>query len=531
MRRKIISILAVAFFLPLFCTAASAQTDFSVSAVSALQTKSSSVAVPFKLGNEVLMSKYHYLIAGKRVGLVTNQSGVNSKGESTIDILANDPTVQLTALYGPEHGLDGQARAGAYVESYIHEKLGIPVYSLYGPTRMPTAEMLANIDVLLFDIQDIGARTYTYISTLNYCQQAAQKYGKTLIVLDRPNPLGGEIVDGAVLEEPFETFVGVDILPTAHGMTVGELALYFNREIGADVRVVPMEGYMRQMIYQDTGLPWIATSPNIPDIESVFGYMATGLGEGTGVYQADKFKWIGGKGIDASKFARLLNQAGLAGVTFVPEYQGAAGGVRLKITDYRSFNPARTGLYALAYAHSLNNFKVPKSGKTMVMFDKIMGTDKIGLYLEQGLTPQQIEVKYTPRLNSFKEERKKYLIYGQDPYRAIVVYVQGQRVDFDVEPFIDQNNRTMVPLRAIGEALGAQVDWDEQTRTVKFTKQGQKVLFVIDRREAVVNGVVQTMDTCPVIKNSRTMLPLRYVGEFLGTTVDWEGQTSKITIN
>ena len=327
MRRKIISILAVMFILPLFCTAASAQTISSSSAVfsqdsvapsrqaepsvrevSVKQIELSNVAVPFKLGNEVLLSKYHHLIARKRVGLVTNQSGVNSKGESTIDILANDPTVQLTALYGPEHGLDGQARAGAYVESYIHEKLGIPVYSLYGPTRMPTAEMLANVDVLLYDIQDIGARTYTYISTLNYCQQAAQKYGKTLIVLDRPNPLGGEIVDGAVLEEPFETFVGVDVLPTAHGMTVGELALYFNREIGADVRVVPMEGYTRQMIYQDTGLPWIATSPNIPDIESVFGYMATGLEELVFIKRISLNGW--GKGIDASKFARLLIRRG-----------------------------------------------------------------------------------------------------------------------------------------------------------------------------------------------------------------------------
>ena len=274
-------------------------------------------AIPeFRLGNEVLFSRYHHLIEGKRVGLITNQSGVNSRGESTIDVLAQDPSVNLTALYGPEHGIDGQAKAGAFVESYIHPTLGIPVYSLYGSTRMPTEAMLQDIDVLLFDVQDVGARTYTYISTLNYAMKAAKQYGKSVIVLDRPNPLGGEIVEAPVLEDAFETFVGVDNLPMAHGMTVGELARFFNREIDADLTVVPMEGYTRDMIFQDTGLEWIPTSPNIPDIDSVFGYMATGLGEGTGIFQADKFKWIGGKGIDSYRFAELLNEQA-CGVTFI----------------------------------------------------------------------------------------------------------------------------------------------------------------------------------------------------------------------
>ena len=157
------------------------------------------------------------------------------------------------------------------------------------------------------------------------------------------------------------------------------------------------------------------TSPNIPNLDSVFGYMATGLGEGTGIYQADKFTWIGGKGIDSKKFAQLLNNAGLPGVTYIPEQKGSAGGVRLKITDYRTFNPAKSGIYALAYAHSLTNFKVPVSGDTIVMFDKVMGTDKIGRYLQQGLTPQQIEAKYAPALAQFKRERVKYLIPDYGP--------------------------------------------------------------------------------------------------------------------
>lgn len=547
----------------------------------------------FKLGNEVLLSKYRYLLDGKRVGLITNQTGVNSKGESTINVLARETSFQLTALYGPEHGIDGQAAAGAYVESYVHPQLGIPVYSLYGATRMPTASMLENVDVLLYDIQDIGARTYTYISTLNYCMQAAQKYHKTIIVLDRPNPLGGLTVDGMVLEEGYETFVGVDNLPTAHGMTIGELALFFNRNIGADVKVIPMEGYSREMIWQDTGLTWIPTSPNIPDLDSLFGYMSTGLGEGTGIYQSDKFKWIGGKGVDALAFAKLLNQAGLPGVVFIPEYKGTAGGVRLSIQDYHTFNPAKTGIYALAYAHSLNNFKVPKSGKTMVMFDKIMGTNKIGQWLEQGLTPQQMEANYLPELNKFRAERQKYLIYGkqavetqgpaepeqpkepaqpetpaqpgqpaepQGPEQPVEpeqpeqpgeeqtpekpqqpgqqdqtvpplrVIVKGQNVEFDSEPYIDANNRLMVPVRAILEALGATVDWDEAERTVSISGQGHTLILKIDSTRAVADGVQRTMDTCPVIKNERTMLPARYVGEYLGFTVEWDEQTRTVTV-
>jgi uncharacterized protein YbbC (DUF1343 family) len=525
---KVIGIVVIVFVLVVFgigvrCATLTAATSTGLSG----QTVSRS---SFKLGNEVLLEKYLHLIEGKRVGLITNQTGVNSKGETTIDVLARQTAFRLTALYGPEHGIDGQAKAGAYVQSYMHDRLGIPVYSLYGETRMPTENMLQNVDVLIYDIQDIGARTYTYISTLNYCMQAAQKYGKTVLVLDRPNPLGGLIVDGLVLEEGFETFVGVDNLPTAHGMTMGELALFFNRKIGADVRVIPMEGYTRDMIFQDTGLAWIPTSPNIPDLDSVFGYMSTGLGEGTGIYQADKFKWIGGKGINAQSFAKLLNQAGLPGVTFIPEYMGSAGGVRLSIQDYRTFNPAKTGIYALAYAHSLNNFEVPKSGKTMVMFDKIMGTDKIGLYLEQGLTPQQIEAQYQPRLNSFKVERQKYLIYGKQPNYLLSVIVRGKAVEFDAEPFIDTHNRLMVPLRAIVEALGAQVNWDSQKRTVEIKGEGKNILFMINSKNAVVNGVQQSMDTSPVIKNNRTMIPVRYVGEYLGAMVNWNAETGTVTI-
>ena len=368
----------------------------------------------FRLGSEVLMDKMRYLVRNKKVGLVTNQSGVNSRGISTIDLLHEAEDIELVALYGPEHGIDGTAKAGEYVESYIHPELGIPVYSLYGATRMPTEDMLEDIDILLYDIQDIGARSYTYISTLNYCMQAAAKYNLPVVVLDRPNPLGGVIVAGPMMEERFISFVGVDILPMAHGMTVGELGRYFNRKINANLTVVPMEGYDRHMIFQDTGLAWVRTSPNIPDITSVFGYMATGLGENTGVFQADQFKWIGGKGLNEVQYAALLNSAGLDGIEFIPERRGDAGGVRLKIVDYHSFNPARTGIYALTYAFSLGDFNIPKSNGTIVMFDKIMGTAKMGEYLEQGLAPQEIEQLFAPGIENFKKTRQVYLLpqYG-----------------------------------------------------------------------------------------------------------------------
>lgn len=365
----------------------------------------------FKLGDELLFAKHKELIDGKKLGLVTNQTGISSTGDSIITLLSNYKPANLVALYGPEHGIDGKAKAGDYVASYIHESLNIPVYSLYGDTRMPTKEMLEDIDVLIFDIQDIGSRSYTYMSTLNYCMVAAAKYNKPIIVLDRPNPLGGEIVDGPILEDKYMTFVGVDNLPICHGMTAGELANFYNRKIGAKLTVVPMEGYMRDMIFQDTDLKWTQSSPYIPDIASVFGYSATGLGEGTSVRQGDCFKWVGGIGIDSDKYAKLLNDANLPGVIFIAEDKGSSGGVKLQITDYHKFNPAKTSIYTLAYAHSLNYFKVPKSDKTIVMFDKLMGTDKIGRYLEMGYTPQQIEESYRGDLEEFKKEREKYLIY------------------------------------------------------------------------------------------------------------------------
>ena len=536
--------------------------------------EASSTVQAFKLGNEVLFSSYTHLINNKKVGLITNQSGVNSKGVSTASLLYHNSNTTLAALYAPEHGLDGLAKAGEYVESYTHPQMNIPVYSLYGATRMPTEAMLKDVDLLLYDIQDIGARTYTYISTLNYCMVAAERDNKPIIVLDRPNPLGGLIVEGPVLEDFYKTFVGIDNLPKAHGMTVGELALFFNRKIGADLTVIPMEGYTRNMIYADTGLSWVPTSPNIPDINSVFGYMATGLGEGTGVFQGDQFKWIGGRGLDAEKFAATMNGYGLPGITFIPEQRGSSGGARLQIDDYRTFNPAKTGIYGLSTAFLQGNFQVPKSGNTansVVMFDKIMGTNKIGQYLEAKLTPQQIEANYAPALQQFKIEREKYLLpnygssagaiqgpvhdpgqnAGQNPgsepgqpsggqmpiydHRQsagkIKVLINGEEIAFDVPPFIDANQRVMVPLRGIAESLGATVHWNPDTGIITIDGSETRIIFQVNSKTVTVDGAQEEMDTTPVITGGRTMIPARYTGQYLGADVQWDGASQTVYVS
>ncbi|TPG70870.1 DUF1343 domain-containing protein [Brevibacillus laterosporus] len=390
-----------------------------------------------RLGNDVLITKYHHLIDGKRIGLITNQTGINSQGQSIITVLANYHNATLAALYGPEHGIDGQASAGAYVESYIHKDWNIPVYSLYGKTRKPTPNMLKNVDVLLYDMQGIGARTYMDISTLRDAMEAAKENNKPLIVLDRPNPLGGKIVDGPVLEPPYPSFVGVDELPLAHGMTIGEIAQYFNRKTGAHLTIIPMDYYARGMIFQDTGLKWVQSSPRVPGLASAFGYLATGLGEGIGLKNADNFKWVGADGIPANQLAKMLNDADLPGVMFVPEMKGSAGGVRLQITDYHSFNPARTGIYVLAYANQLTSSVVKSNDKSIniAQFDKIMGSSELREALARKASPKELEALYAPLVNSFRMERLPYLIYediGKEYMGAIVD--SGKRATVEPKP-------------------------------------------------------------------------------------------------
>lgn len=364
------------------------------------------------LGDDRLITDYSHLINGKKIGLITNQTGVTSSGKHILDILAEYKGISLTAIFTPEHGLDGKSKAGEYIYSYNHSTYNIPVYSLYGQTRKPTKDMLKDIDVLIYDIQDIGIRSYTYISTLNYCMLAAKENNKTLIVLDRPNPLGGLTVEGYVAEDKYLSFVGVDNLPVSHGMTIGELAKFFNRKIDSKLEVVPMKNYERSMTFQDTGLTWIPTSPMIPTLESAFNYSATGIGEGLKTAKmGNYFNWVGGPNVDSEALAKKLNNSKLPGVTFEASPTSDMGGVNLHITNFKTYTPAKTGIYVLVYIKELIGYEIPKDPKAPTMFEKIHGTDKIGQYLEEGKSPEEIIKLYTPKLEEFKKEREKYLIY------------------------------------------------------------------------------------------------------------------------
>lgn len=364
------------------------------------------------LGNERILTDFEGLIKGKKLGLVTNQTGVDAALVKTVDKLYNYKDATLTTIYSPEHGLDGKATAGQYVDSYTDSRLNLPVYSLYGKSREPSKAMLEDVDVLIYDMQDIGSRTYTYASTLNYVMKAAKKYDKAVIVLDRPNPLGGSIVEGYVAENKYLTFVGVDNLPIAHGMTVGELAQFFNRKIGADIKIVPMQNYTRNMTWQDTGLTFVATSPNIPNITSAFGYIATGMGEGTSVGQGDKFTWVGSAGINSDAFAKKMNAYKLPGVTFAAETKASRGGARLNITDYHKFNPTKTSIYILTTINSMKKLTVPTEQKAVIpMFEKIWGSNRFGTALKNRWSAEKVIESYQDELNAFKKEREKYLIY------------------------------------------------------------------------------------------------------------------------
>ncbi|MBV9104365.1 MAG: DUF1343 domain-containing protein, partial [Candidatus Eremiobacteraeota bacterium] len=223
-------------------------------------------AANITLGNEVLLRESWRDLAGRAVGLVTNQTGVTSQLEPLVDALRRNPAVRLRALYAPEHGLRGDRPAGSSVGSYVDERTALPVYSLYGATRRPSAAMLSAIDVLLFDIQDVGARPYTYVSTMAEVMQAAKMFDKAVWVLDRPNPIGGTVVEGPVLEPAFSSFIGLYPIAMRHGMTIGELAQMFNDRfgIGCTLRVVAMREYRRKMLWPETRLAWVQTSPNIP---------------------------------------------------------------------------------------------------------------------------------------------------------------------------------------------------------------------------------------------------------------------------
>jgi len=389
-------------------------------------------AVQVKTGIEVLCDRKFDVLQGKRVGLITNPTGVDSHLKSTADILMEAPDVNLVALYGPEHGVRGDVHAGDKVDMDKDKQTGLPVYSLYGKTRKPTPEMLKGLDVLVYDIQDIGCRSYTYISTMGLAMQAAAEQGIEFVVLDRPNPLGGLKVEGNLVEDPFTSFVSQFRIPYLYGLTCGELAKMLNEEnmLGKKCRltVIPMKGWRRSMTFKETGLPWVLTSPHIPYAESACFYAASGiLGEleyiSIGVGYTLPFQLFAKDSVDAQLLAKNLNRLHLPGVLFRPIYlkpfygtgQGLPySGVQTFFTDYKKVRLSEIQFYVMQEMAALYpnlKFFGEATASRFNMFDKVCGSDQIRLKLSAGMKAADVLPYWRKDEAIFKDKSKLYYLY------------------------------------------------------------------------------------------------------------------------
>lgn len=377
-------------------------------------------------GIEVLLDEPPDLLRGKRIGLITNPTGVDRQLRSDIDLLARHPLLRLVALFGPEHGVRGNSQAGEQVAASRDASTGLPVFSLYGEHREPTPEMLKGIDVLLFDIQDVGARFYTYPYTLAGAMRAAKRAGIAVVVLDRPNPIGGVQVEGPVLEPEYASFVGQFPIPVRHGMTIGELARLFNDAfaIGAELHVVPANGWRRNEPEPGNALAWVPPSPNMPTRDTALVYPGTALFEGTNVSEGRgttrPFETIGAPFIDAEALASHMNALGLPGVRFRPawftptfsKHAGMmCGGVQMHVTDRDAFRPFRTGLVLLKAIHDLYPQAFRFESGEPPFFDKLAGNGWIRQSIEDGESVDAIEARWQPALRRFEEIRRRYLLY------------------------------------------------------------------------------------------------------------------------
>ncbi len=377
----------------------------------------------FQTGIEVLLHDRLDLIRGKRVGLITNPTGIDRELVSDVDLLAHTPGVQLVALFGPEHGIRGARQAGASVGSDRDPATGLPVYSLYGKTRQPTSAMLQGVDVLVFDIQAVGARFYTYLYTMADAMKAAAAAHIPIVVLDRPNPIGGTTVQGPVLDPKFASFVGEYPIPLRYGMTIGELAQFFNHQfhIGADLAVVEMRGWKRSMYYDDTPLQFVMPSPNMPTETTALVYPGMGLVEGTNVSEGRgttrPFELVGAPWIDAEKLSRVLNGKHLDGVRFRPvrftptfsKYEGKpCNGIQIHVMDRDAFNPVIVGLTVIATIHDLypREFAFKASD-----FDRLVGNDWVRQDVENGVPVAEMRRRWQAGLSQFEKIRQQYLLY------------------------------------------------------------------------------------------------------------------------
>lgn len=359
----------------------------------------------------------------KKVGLITNPTGINSQYRSTIDVL--NEKVNLVSLFAPEHGIRGEKQAGEATETYVDSATGITVYSLYGQNKQPSRSMMKGLDVLCIDLQDAGARFYTYIYTMAYAMQACKAYDKEFVVFDRPNPIGGEVYEGNILEEEYKSFVGNYPILQRHGMTIGEIAKLFNEEygIGCQLTVIKMKNYQRSMYYEDTSLPWVIPSPNFPTQNTAIVYPGTCIFEGTNLSEGRgttiPFEVVGAPFIDAQKYADNLNALGLEGVYFRPTYftptfskhaNSLCGGVQVHILDKEKFSSVKIGWAMLDIVRDMypNDFQILNATSNSCMLNLLTGCSYIRddtYSLDEQFAILEEDTK------TFGKIRSKYLLY------------------------------------------------------------------------------------------------------------------------
>lgn len=388
--------------------------------------------IRIQTGIEVLKNSNFKLLEGKRVGLITNPTGVDNQLKSTIDILHEAPNVNLVALFGPEHGVRGDVHAGDHVDNSSDPTTGLPVGSLYGKTRKATPDMLKGIDVLVYDIQDIGCRSFTYISTMGLAMEAAAENNIEFVVLDRPNPLGGLKVEGNLAEDGYISFVSQFKIPYLYGLTCGELAQMLNEENmlakQCKLTVVKMKGWKRKMDYTQTGLQWIPSSPHIPHAHSAFFYPVSGIvGElgylSIGVGYTIPFQMFAADWIKAEEFASALNKLNLPGVHFRPMhlkpfYSVGVGtqmqGVQVHLTDYQKANLSEIQFYVMQVIAQLYPDKAVFANaneKRFDMFDKVSGSNQIRLLFAKNNRFEDIQAYWNKDVEAFKKLSKKYYLY------------------------------------------------------------------------------------------------------------------------
>lgn len=385
-----------------------------------------------KLGLEKLLED-HSSVRSERVGLICNQASVDHGYRHAADLLHEHGGIRLQALFGPQHGIRGDVQDNMIETGHsIDRKTGLPVHSLYSETREPTDAMLEDVGVLVFDMQDVGCRIYTFVYTLANCMRAARRLGKRVIVCDRPNPINGVSLAGNILEPEYASFVGQFALPTRHGMTVGELARMFNEHfgIGCDLEVIAMDGWKREYWHDDTDAPWVMPSPNMPTLDSATVFPGTVHFEGTQISEGrgttKPFELVGAPYINPDDYADRLNSLGLQGVyfrscVFQPTFQKhggvSCGGVQIHVLDRNSFEPWLAGIAMAKFAHDMYpdqfRWKVPPYEYVYDKnpFDVISGTAKIREAFEQGIGLDEIVESTKEPLAEFKELREPYLLY------------------------------------------------------------------------------------------------------------------------